>query len=201
MHEIVVATKNEGKVTEIRQVLRELPVQILSLKDFGDLPEAIEDGSTFAENAEKKARHYASLTGKPCLADDSGLEVDALGGAPGVFSARYAGPEATDEENNIKLLYLMKEVFPEKRTGRFRCCLAYFDPNEANNKTVILDGACEGYIGYSPKGDGGFGYDPLFYVPQLHSTMAELTLDAKNAISHRGQALQKFARFLGEQVK
>jgi XTP/dITP diphosphohydrolase len=189
LQEIVVATQNAGKITEIVQALAHLPVKVIPLSDCGTFPEPIEDGSTFEENAIIKARHYACLTGKPCLADDSGLEVDALAKAPGVYSARYAGEGATDEDNNHKLLQDLQDVPVTKRTGRFCCVLAL-----ANSHKVLLTaaGVCEGLILLQPEGDQGFGYDPLFLMTKLHKTLAQITVEEKNAISHRGQALKKF---------
>lgn len=190
MIEVVVATKNSGKVAEFAAALAELPVKVLALTDFGEIPEAVEDGDTFAENAAKKARHYAKLSGKACLADDSGLEVDALGGAPSVYSARYAGEQATDDQNNRKLLDEMAKVDINKRSGRFRCALAFA---AADGQIITADGACEGTILLEPRGQGGFGYDPLFYVPQFGKTFAELTIAEKNVISHRGIAIKNMA--------
>ncbi len=198
MKEIVVASKNKGKIAEFVKALSDLPVKILALTDFGDIPEAEEDGDTFTANAIKKALHYARLTGKACLADDSGLEVDALDGAPGVFSARYAGEEASDAANNQKLLAALKGVKPEKRTARFRCVLAYADEN---GNIMTADGACEGVVLEEPRGTGGFGYDPLFYMPDLGRTMAELTMNEKNAISHRGSAIRAMRQKLAEDLK
>lgn len=195
MMEIVVASKNQGKVAEFEKAFSQLPVKILSLKNFGDIPEAVEDGATFAENARKKAQHYLQYTKKPCLADDSGLEVDALGGAPGVFSARYAGEEANDAANNAKLLQQMADVESERRTGRFRCALALTFPD---GRILEADGVVEGRLLMAEKGDGGFGYDPLFFLPELAKTFAELTLSEKNAISHRGQAIAVMAAQLVE---
>lgn len=193
MMEIVVATRNRGKVAEIAAVLAALPVRVLSLEDFPITAEAEEKGETFAANAIMKATHYSLATGKPCLADDSGLETDALGGEPGVYSARYAGPEATDAENNARLLAALAAVADEDRTARFRCVLAFVDPQ---GSLLTADGTCEGRILRAPRGDGGFGYDPLFFVPATGRTLAEMTLAEKNGISHRGQALRNMAGLL-----
>lgn len=190
MTEIVVATKNQGKVAEITVALADLPVKVLSLNDFGFCPEAVENGNTFEANAILKATHYSLITGKPCLADDSGLEVDALHGAPGVYSARYAGEGATEEACNKKLLAELSGVPAEERTARFRCVLAYVNPD---GTLLTAEGASEGVILEAPQGTGGFGYDPLFYVPSFKKTYAELTVDEKNVISHRGQALRNMA--------
>ena len=194
MKEIVVATKNKGKIAEIVLALSQLPVKVLALSDFGSIPEAVENGASFMENALLKARHYARFTGKACLADDSGLEVDALQGAPGIYSARFAGETADDAANNQKLLAKLTNIRAEERTARFRCVLAFVDTDEF---AVTADGVCDGYIIEEMRGEGGFGYDCLFYVPQLNKTMAELSENDKNAISHRGQALGSMAIKLG----
>ena len=198
MKEIVVATQNKGKIAEIILALRELPVTVLALSDFGSIPEAVEDGASFLENALLKARHYAKYTGKACLADDSGLEVDALRGAPGIFSARFAGEPSDDAANNQKLIAELSKVEKAHRTARFRCVLAFVDTDE---NVLTTEGACEGVIGDKIQGAGGFGYDPLFYVPKLNKTMAELSKEEKNAISHRGQALDSMAIKLGGYLK
>lgn len=190
MIEIVIATKNAGKVAEFAAALAELPVRVLALTDFGNIPEAIEDGDTFAANAQKKARHYAEYTGKACLADDSGLEVDALGGAPGVYSARYAGEQATDDQNNLKLVDELDNRGLSDISGRFRCALAFVN---TDGTVITADGTCEGVIWKKPRGQGGFGYDPLFFIPDLGKTLAELTIAEKNAISHRGKAIKNLA--------
>jgi XTP/dITP diphosphohydrolase len=191
--EIVVATKNAGKIAEINLALADLPYQVIALADLGNYPEAPEHGTTFMENACAKAEFYARLTGRLCLADDSGLEVDYLKGAPGVYSARYAGEHAADEENNQKLLDNLTGIPPEKRTARFRCVLAL-----ANQEKTLLtaDGTIEGIILPAPRGDNGFGYDPLFFVPELDRTLAEISADDKNAISHRGRALRQLGKQL-----
>lgn len=198
MIEIVVASFNKGKVKEIAAALSTLPVNVLSLSDFNSIPEAVESGDTFEKNAILKATHYCLCTGKLCLADDSGLEVDALGGAPGVYSARYAGEMATDSANNEKLLNALIEIPKESRSARFRCVLALVGPMGMLTTT----GTCEGRILQEPRGTGGFGYDPLFYVEDLGKTLSEVSLDQKNEMSHRGQALKnmntKLVRFFHE---
>ncbi|MDR7867576.1 MAG: XTP/dITP diphosphatase [Sporomusaceae bacterium] len=193
MTALVVATRNKGKVTEIAAALAALPVEVLALDSFPAVPEAVESGDTFAANAILKATHYALNTGRACLADDSGLEVDALGGAPGVYSARYAGPEASDADCNAKLLAELEGVPDDRRTARFRCVLAYIDPDGA---LLTAEGTCEGTILKEPRGTGGFGYDPLFYMPGAEKTLAEMTVADKNAVSHRGQALRNMATTL-----
>lgn len=201
IQEIIVATQNAGKVKEISQAMKHLPIKVLSLADFGTFPEPIEDGGTFEENSLLKARYYAALTGKPCLADDSGLEVDCLGKAPGVYSARYAGEHATDEENNHKLLLALAAMPEAKRTGRFRCVLSLVESGDLQGVVLTTEGVCEGEILQQPRGDNGFGYDPLFFMPKLNKTLAEVTVEEKNQISHRGQALGKLAGKLQEYLK
>jgi XTP/dITP diphosphohydrolase len=198
MTEIVIASKNRGKIAEFAGALAALPVKVLALSDFGDIPDAREDGDTFAANAIKKALYYARFTGKACLADDSGLEVDALDGAPGVFSARYAGENANSAANNQKLLTALQAARPDERTARFRCVLAYAAENDA---VITADGVCEGVILEEPRGTGGFGYDSLFYMPDLKRTMAEMTMAEKNAVSHRGRAIRAMVRQLAEKLK
>ena len=198
MKEIVIATKNKGKVAEIALALAKLPVKVIALSDFEAIPEAVEDGMSFQENALLKARHYAKYTGRACLADDSGLEVDFLQGAPGIYSARFAGETATDDDNNQKLMAELAGIPAEKRTARFRCVLAFVDSDDT---VLTTDGVCPGVIGTNMQGLGGFGYDCLFYVPELNKTMAELSKDEKNSMSHRGEALRKMAIELGGYLK
>ncbi|MCX7822584.1 MAG: XTP/dITP diphosphatase [Syntrophobacterales bacterium] len=186
---MVVATRNSGKTKEIRSLLEGFPVELKDLNDFGPIPEPIEDGLTFEENAYKKASFTAKILGLPAIADDSGLEVEALGGAPGVYSARYAGINATDEENNRKLLKEMEGI--ENRRARFCCVISIAVPT---GFALTYEGFCEGEILKAPRGAGGFGYDPLFFYPPLGKTFAEMTLEEKNAISHRGRALQELRR-------
>lgn len=190
---IVLATNNQGKVREFHVLLAGLPLEILTLADFPHLPEVVEDGTTFSENATKKARETASATGLLALADDSGLEVDYLAGAPGVYSARYAGPQKSDKDNNARLLKDLSEVPTENRTARFRCVIAIATPE---GKVELAEGSCEGRIGFTARGEGGFGYDPLFVVPEYGATFAELGLEVKNRISHRGKALKAAADLL-----
>lgn len=183
MRKLVVATKNQGKAREVAEILQGMPYEIVTLDSYPDAPDVDENGSTFLENAVIKAKAYAEYTGELTLADDSGLEVDALGGAPGVMSARFA---PTTPERNAKLLDMMKDVPDNERTARFRCAIAIADP-EGNIQTA--EGKVEGVIAHSPKGTQGFGYDPLFYIPELGKHFAELEPEEKNAISHRGRAL------------
>lgn len=185
--ELVIATRNMGKLEEFKVLMKDLPVEIKCLEDFGEIEEPAETGRTFAANARLKAVYYAKKTGVPCIADDSGLEVQALDGAPGVRSARYAGEKAGDKENNEKLLHVMK--FQVKRTCRFRCALVVALPN--GKVLHEVDGICEGMLLHAPLGEGGFGYDPLFWSTELHKGMAEATIQEKNKISHRGKAIRK----------
>lgn len=188
---LILATTNMGKVREIEKILADLPVAVETIDAF-DFPPVVEDGKTFAENACKKARHYAAHTGCITLADDSGLEVEALQGQPGVYSARYAGKEANDAMNNDKLLQAMHDVPAGNRTARFRCVLAVAAPG---GRCTMAEGVCSGTIGFTPRGDQGFGYDPLFVLADGR-TMAELPAAEKNRISHRGQALRKLKALL-----
>ena len=190
---LLVATRNHGKVQEFGGLLQGIPFQITSLDQEGVVEEVDETGETFEENARLKARVYAGLTGLLTLADDSGLEVDALGGEPGVKSARYGGPELTDEGRVELLLNNLKEVPWEDRTGRFRCVIAIARPS---GQVETVTGAVEGMIQYEPKGSNGFGYDPVFYLPHLGRTTAELSLEEKNGLSHRGQAARKAVELL-----
>lgn len=185
---LVLATRNRGKVKELQELLAGTGLDVVSLDSFHGIPEVVEDGDTFQANAVKKARQVAEATGEVTLSDDSGLEVDYLGGAPGVISARFAGAEHDDEANNRKLLDLLSGVPWEKRTGRFRCVVAIAVPG---GKTETVEGTCEGIITTEPRGDKGFGYDPLFFVPEYEKTFAELDAIEKNLISHRGKALTK----------
>lgn len=197
-HVLVLATRNQGKVREISRWFASLDLEIKSVADFPNAPEVEEDGHTFRENAVKKAETISRFLQLPCLADDSGLEVDALAGKPGVYSARFAGPDATDEDNNQKLLTLMQDIPFGERTARFRSVLALAFPEE-NRATITAEGIVEGHILSEPRGTGGFGYDPLFFLPQLKKSMAELTAEEKNQISHRGNALRELRRILNEE--
>ena len=181
---LVLATRNPGKAREIRGLLRDFPVEIKNLEDFGPVPEAEEDGTTFDENAYKKASLTAKILGLPALADDSGLKVEALGGLPGVLSARYAGPSATDDEKNAKLLREMEEK--ANRAAAFVCVISIAVPAGV---ALTYEGRCEGLIAEAPAGANGFGYDPVFYYPPLKRTFAQLSAEEKNRVSHRGKAL------------
>lgn len=185
---IVLATGNKNKVKEIKEVLKDAPVEIKCLADYPPLPSVVEDKETFEENAYKKALHYAKILGLPCLADDSGLEVDALGGRPGVLSARYAGENATDPQKCAKLLQEM--AGKTDRKARFQCVLSLATPG---GPALTWEGSCEGEILEERRGESGFGYDPVFYYAPLHKTFAELSMAEKNVVSHRGRAMTQFA--------
>lgn len=187
---LVFATRNKGKLVELRALLPGVVVRSLDELDHA-VPEVVEDQDTFAGNASKKAREVARATGCPALADDSGLEVDALGGAPGVWSARYAGEPSNDAANNAKLLAALAGVPPERRTARFRAVLALADPaGPLGDRVITADGACEGVILDAPRGTGGFGYDPLFFAPELGQTFAEAGVGPKSDLSHRARAMR-----------
>jgi XTP/dITP diphosphohydrolase len=184
--EVVLATGNQGKVREFSKLLKGVFENVISLKQLDSPPEVIEDGITFRDNALKKAREIAEYSGKLSLADDSGLEVEALDGRPGVSSARYSGPGATDKTNIEKLLAELGDN--THRKARFVCVLALVDPN---GEEIVVEGFCEGEILTRPRGEGGFGYDPVFYLPEFKKTMAEIDPELKNDISHRSEALSK----------
>lgn len=185
---LLLASRNQHKLEELQQMLQGLDIEVLSLDDVRDMPSVEEDGDTFVANASKKARLTAMHTGYVSLADDSGLVVDALGGQPGVYSARFAGEDADDLKNNQKLLQMMSQLKGDKRRARFVCVIAISHP-DGNVQTV--EGKCEGVIGSVERGTGGFGYDPLFIPDGCSQTFAELSSEEKNRISHRGQALLK----------
>jgi XTP/dITP diphosphohydrolase len=192
-HSLVVATSNRGKLEELRLLLGGLPIRVHSMEEAcARLPTIVEDGATFAENAAKKARIVAGVSMMLTLADDSGLEVDALGGIPGVRSARFAHARATDAENNAALLAalatLPDAVVARPLTARFRCVLALVDPYSSDPEPILVEGRCEGTVTRTPRGSGGFGYDPLFVVEGMDKTMAELTEAEKAATSHRARA-------------
>lgn len=195
MRELVVATRNRGKIRELEHLLEGVVEMVLPIDRFPFLPEVEEDGETFAENAVKKAWAAAQATGLPALADDSGLEVDALDGRPGVYSARFAGAGAGDAANNVKLLEELAGIKAAGRTAAFHCVLAFCLPD---GTCRTFDGRLAGLILTELQGDGGFGYDPLFLVPDYRQTLAQLPLEIKNRISHRGKALAEFRRFLEE---
>jgi XTP/dITP diphosphohydrolase len=190
---LLLATRNRGKVKELTLLLKDTDYELLTLEDLGVRVPIDESGSTFEENATLKARTYAELTGMLTLADDSGLEVDALGGEPGVFSARYGGYYGRDRNRNQHLLRKLEAVPWEKRTARFRCVIAIASPE---GRVWTVEGTREGMINYEMKGDNGFGYDPLFFLPELGKTMAELSPEEKNQLSHRAEAVRKAVELL-----
>ncbi|CAH2031200.1 XTP/dITP diphosphatase [Trichlorobacter ammonificans] len=195
MKQLLVATRNRGKMKEIGAYLKDSVEELLCLVDLPHLPETVEDGTTFAENALKKAREASAASGLPVIADDSGLTVDALNGLPGVISARYAGEPSNDEANNRKLLRELKDIPADRRGGAFVCMLAFVHPDGTE---ALFEGKIAGRILETPRGDGGFGYDPLLLIPDQNATMAELSVEQKNRISHRGQALRAFSAWLRE---
>ncbi|AUS97912.1 non-canonical purine NTP pyrophosphatase [Clostridium thermosuccinogenes] len=187
MRKFLVATKNKGKLKEIEEILAGLPFEVVSMEQAGIDKDIEEYGTTFEENAMIKAKELHRLTGEMVMADDSGLEVDYLNGAPGIYSARFAGEGATDEDKNKKLLELLEGVPFEKRSARFVCVIAVVFPD---GRSFTVKGTCDGYIGFVPQGTNGFGYDPLFFLPEYNMTTAQLDPDEKNKISHRGKALK-----------
>lgn len=191
--EIVLATRNKKKIEEIRRITADLPITILSLENYPDCPETVEDRETFEGNATKKAVEVCQCTGKTALADDSGLEVDALNGAPGVYSARYAGSGANDVKNNEKLLAELRNMPLDKRSAQFVCCMALVFP-DGTVKTFF--GFVKGHIGLEVKGKTGFGYDPVFIPEGFDKTFAEMTAGEKDRLSHRGKALENIRNFL-----
>lgn len=193
VNRLLLATSNVGKITEFRTLLEGISFDVVSLKEVGIKTSVEETGKTFEENAILKAEAYARLSGLLTLADDSGLEVDALGGEPGIMSARYAGENATDEERVAYLLSKLKDVPSARRTARFRCVIAIARPG---GKTETVEGNCEGSIAQGPRGKNGFGYDPVFYFPSLGKTLAELPSEIKNSYSHRGAAARKARKLL-----
>ncbi|MGT2681773.1 nucleoside-triphosphate diphosphatase [Streptococcus porci] len=186
---ILIATKNEGKTKEFRKIFEKLGIAVENLNDYPDLPDVEETGMTFEANARLKAETIAKLTGKMVLADDSGLKVDALGGLPGVWSARFSGPDATDDKNNAKLLHELQMVFEQKdRSAQFHCCLVVASPDK---ESLVVEADWPGYIAVQPQGENGFGYDPLFLVGESGRTAAQLSPEEKNTMSHRGLAVRK----------
>lgn len=191
---LLIATTNPGKVAEFRKLLAGLPIRVIGPEDLTQaVPDCIEKGSSFCENARIKARHWFNHSGLASLADDSGLAVEALGGAPGIYSARFAGDGATDKDNLERLLERLHGVDQSKRGASFICCLALC---RTNGSLVVFQGRCDGVILDHPRGGGGFGYDPVFYYPPLGKTFAQLDPEGKNRVSHRGRALQSLREWL-----
>ncbi len=197
---LLVATTNSGKFAEVQACLGQLPLELISLQSLENYPAVIEDGATFEENAVKKARTLAETSGLLTLADDSGLEVDALDGAPGIYSARYAGETADDDRNNDKLLHEMRGVPEGNRTARFVCALALCDPIDGAMKVWTVRESCEGRITFELRGVNGFGYDPLFFYPPFGKTFGEIDRQSKATVSHRGKALKKVAELMSAPV-
>jgi XTP/dITP diphosphohydrolase len=193
---IILATRNKGKVREFSKLLNHPSIEIRNLDDFGPIPEVVEDGDTFDDNAYKKASFTARVLGYPAIADDSGLCVDGLDGAPGVLSARYAGESATDADNVKKLL---NDIKPEtNRKASFKCVISIAMPQGA---ALTYEGQCQGIIIDEPRGENGFGYDPIFFYPELNKTFAELTVEEKGRVSHRGKALKEVAEEMDNIIK
>jgi len=195
---IVFASSNEGKVREIREMLEGMGIELVSLSNYTHVPEIIEDGKSFLENALKKAKIISEFTGETVLADDSGLQVEVLGGEPGIYSSRYAGEKATDEENNAALLAKLRNIPQEKRTAFFICVLVLYRKDGSYD---YFEGKWNGQIIDERFGNNGFGYDPIFLVPELKMTAAELPAEIKNKVSHRGQAVAQLKKKLGERLK
>ncbi len=196
---IVLATGNQGKVFELNRMLESLGVDLVAQTEFA-VPEIVESGLTFVENALLKARNAAKYTGLPAIADDSGLAVDALQGAPGIYSARFAGPDADDVDNNLKLLAELEGVVDVQRSARFQCVLVYLR-HEHDPVPLICQGRWQGSILHAPQGENGFGYDPLFYIKESECSAAELSAEQKNRLSHRGQALRQLTDILRSQER
>ena len=195
---IIFATKNQGKVREIKQILADMPFEVVSLKDEGIDIDVIEDGTTFEENAVKKAVEIMKLTGEICMSDDSGLEIDYLDKAPGVYSARFLGEDTPYEIKNKKVLEMLSGVPEDKRTARYISVIATAFPD---GRVITTMGTLEGIIGYKAKGENGFGYDPIFFLPEYGKTTAELAPEFKNEISHRGKALEAMKERLKDIIK
>jgi XTP/dITP diphosphohydrolase len=193
MRKFIVATKNKGKLSEIAEILKELPFEIVSMEEVGITKEIEENGSTFEENALIKAKEIFDITKEMVMADDSGLEVDFLNGEPGIYSARFAGVNATDSDKNNKLLELLKNVPFEDRAARFVCVIAVVMPD---GSYFTVRGTCEGFIGFEAIGNNGFGYDPLFFLKEYDQTTAQMQPEEKHKISHRGKALRAMAQKL-----
>ncbi|MBZ0203523.1 MAG: XTP/dITP diphosphatase [Ignavibacteria bacterium] len=197
MRQLIIASKNTGKLKEIKTLLDGLDIEVLSLLDYENIPDIPETGNTFEENAFIKAKAVFDITGIPTIADDSGLIVDHIGGAPGVYSARFAGEDANDRKNCDKLLDMMRSARPEERTARFKCVILLYNGLDK----WLFDGICEGTIINELRGTGGFGYDPLFQPIGYNKTFAELGPEVKNGISHRGKAMVKLKEFLAEELQ
>lgn len=197
MTQLVVATRNKKKLSEIKEILKGIDLEALSLDTYKDAPQVVENGKTFKENAVKKAVKLARWTGKFCLGEDSGLCVDALGGAPGIYSARFSGRDKRDIENNLKLLKLLKGMPLAKRKAHYACAVALADKH---GLIGVAEGSCCGLIAFEPRGRAGFGYDPLFYIPKYKKTFAQLGEKIKHKMSHRYHALKKAKRIIQKYI-
>lgn len=193
MDKIIFATSNEGKVKEIKEILKDFPIEVLSMKEMGVSTDVEENGSTFEENSLIKARALSKLTGLPALADDSGLEVDYLNGEPGIYSARYLGKDTDYSYKNNYIIDKLADAKGEERSARFVCVISLVLPD---GREFVERGVIEGLIGYEQKGENGFGYDPIFYLPEYGKTSAEISPDEKNKISHRGKALTEMKKII-----
>lgn len=196
--DLVIASRNKKKIEELKRLLADLPIVVRAVDEIADVPEVVEDEPTFKANAIKKAVEVAKATGLMALADDSGLEVEYLNGEPGVYSSRYAGIPRNDQRNNEKLLRKMQDVPWEKRDAWFKCVIALATPD---GEVETCEGKCVGKIGYQPKGELGFGYDPIFVLPEYDKTLAEIDPDLKNQISHRAKALDQVKKVLAEKIQ
>lgn len=196
--DLVIASRNKKKIEELKRLLADLPIVVRAVDEIADVPEVVEDEPTFKANAIKKAVEVAKATGLMALADDSGLEVEYLNGEPGVYSSRYAGIPRDDQRNNEKLLRKMQDVPWEKRDAWFKCVIALATPD---GEVETCEGKCVGKIGYQPKGELGFGYDPIFVLPEYDKTLAEIDPDLKNQISHRAKALAQVKKVLAEKIQ
>ncbi len=194
---LVLASKNKDKIQEIKSLLQGLHIEILTFKDFDSFPETIEDQQTLEANAEKKSRAIWKKFHLPTLADDTGLFVDALNGKPGVYSSRFAGENATYKQNRQKLLYMLKDIPPKKRTATFRTVIVFIDKKGSK---FVVNGECKGYIGFEERGKNGFGYDSIFYYDNVNKSFAELSSEEKNKVSHRGIALIKIRAIIKEKI-
>lgn len=198
MMQLVVTTRNKKKLSEIREILKGMDLEALSLDAYKDAPRVVENGKTFKENAVKKAIKLARWTGKFCLGEDSGLCVDALGGSPGIYSARFSGRDKSDLKNNLKLLKLLKDLPLSKRKAHYACAVALADKN---GLIGVAEGSCCGLIAFTPRGSAGFGYDPLFYIPKYKKTFAQLGEKIKHKMSHRYHALKKAKRMIQRYIE
>ena len=197
MKQLVVATKNKKKLSEIKDILKGLNLKLISLDAYKNVPQVLENGKTFQENAIKKAVKLARFTGKLCLGEDSGLCVDALSGAPGIYSARFSGRDKSDIKNNLKLLKLLKDLPGSKRKAHYICAVALADNM---GFLAVVEGRCSGLIAFAPCGSAGFGYDPLFYIPKYKKTFAQLGETIKHKMSHRYHALEKAKRIIQKYI-